>query len=197
MGQPNDDLAAVDEGASAGERAVVDERILGRQVLRTRGSWWRFAGASAIVVCLIGYMVAERGWVGLIWIVFLVPGAVQRMIRPPTLVTRTGIRRRWRRPDDLYWSAVQGVAAPQRGVPMVRLMLNSGRPVDLEDIAAEHSAAVAALGGKEVLAPPRRTPPAARGGEVGDEQRELDVERRAARLAAERAEMRAREPRDR
>ena len=79
---------------------------------------------------------------------FLAP--VLLRLRPPTVVSAKGIIRPWRRISVLSWDQVAWVAAVAPGVYPVRLNLTDGRSVPLEDIAVAESAAVAALGGKNV-----------------------------------------------
>ena len=67
-------------------------------------------------------------------------------MRPPTVVSATGIHRPLRRYSHLNWSAVDTVAAPAPEFHSVRLNLVNGPTISLADIPATESAAVAALG---------------------------------------------------
>ena len=135
--------------------------------------------------CAIGYaIVRDRFELIVFVVVFSLYPAVQ-LRQPSTVVNRAGIRRPWRRPAIVYWPEVASVAAPQPGNAEVRLTLTTGKTVGLQGIWATHSAQVAALGGKELLAPPPvRMPPRALGVR-SDIEITADVERRAKALSDE------------
>jgi len=115
--------------------------------------------------------------------VFLIFPAVA-LLRPPTADT-AGIRRPWRRPSAVSWSDVASVAAPVSGLPGVRLTLINGKTVRLLDIPPTKSALVAALGGKELFAPPPVRPPSPVRAARSDVEIADDVQQRAKALWAE------------
>lgn len=121
---------------------------------------------------------------------FLVP--VFQRLRPPTVVSAEGITRPWRRMPVLSWDEVASVAAVAPGVYPVRLNLTGGKSLPLDDIPANESAAVAALGAKPVQ-PVKRWVAAPRqpDRERNAMQIEADVTRQAEVLAEQRRQMAA------
>ena len=81
--------------------------------------------------------------------------------RPPTVVTKDGVRRPWRRIGVISWTEVATVGRPQLGVFAASLVLVNGKRVALDDIAADQSAAIAQIGKKKLSAPPAVQMPAA------------------------------------
>ena len=147
--------------------------------------------ACALLVILgIVFGIRGRDWFFLV--MYGAAGSFQVVLswRPPTQVTVDGIRRPWRRPGFVPWSEVSAVLAPQLGVTGIRLQLGSGRTVAL-DIPADRCAAVAAMGGKDVIRPvlptvrPGPPPPRTR----TDQDVLVEVTRQAATLARQREDL--------
>ena len=177
------------------EQQPVPTEIVGRRPPMTRKAIRFTVLLALLLVVLFVVQVARGRWTGLLlpalWTVVLL---VQRL-RPPTVVNASGIRRPWRRRSRISWVEVETVAEPLPGHHPVRLNLVGASPVSLDGIPAAQSAAVAALGEKQVTrAVPMRLPPP-RPGHRTDADIEADVARRARALAEERAALEMRYPR--
>lgn len=110
-------------------------------------------------------------------------------LRPPTVVSATGIRRPWRPRSVIGWSQVASVSLPVPGKFAPRLNLRSGKSVVLDDIPGDQSSVIAEIGGKELLVPPPYKPPPPSLPSQRprtDLEIEADVDRRARALAEER-----------
>ena len=108
--------------------------------------------------------------------------------RPPTVVTKDGIRRPWRRIGVISWTEVAAVGRPQLGVWAASLVLLNGKSVVLEDIAADQSTAIAQIGQKKLSAPRAVQMPAAASPHHVRTPMEIeaDVTRQATALAQQR-----------
>ena len=159
----------------------------------TPRSWRLLAVGIVATLALAGWDIS-RGDFPLFPVLYLIAMGVS-LLRPLTVVDASGVRRPLRLRRFVPWSEVAAVAAPEPGALRVRLMLDGGRAITLDDIPAQQSAAVAELGGRElrrltpVSIPAPRTIAAER--ERTDQERAADVDRRARALAAQRAEMAA------
>lgn len=177
--------------------AVVDSaELAGGMTGRQRQVRHRSAliAASALMFVLgIAYGLHSDEWLLAIYSLYPV-GTVAVRSRPPTQVTAEGVRRPWRRRGFVPWTDVASVLAPQPGLFGMRLQLTNGKKVALDDIPGDQTAAVAAIGGKDVVQParpsvpsfPPRLPRARTDADVLG-----DVTRQAAALARQREELAA------
>jgi hypothetical protein len=141
------------------------------------------------VVLVIAWAVISGRW--FLLSIYAVLGLTQFLLylRPPTVVSATGVQRPWRLRSVIGWGQVASVAAPMPGKFAPRLNLVSGKSVALDDIPADQSALVAAIGHRELLLPPPYQPPPPSLPSQRprtDLEVEADVERRARALAEER-----------
>jgi hypothetical protein len=151
--------------------------------------------ALLIYVSLFILEVSRQRWSFVIFFPIYAAILMARYLRPPTEVNSTGIHRPLRRRSYILWDTVKTIAAPAPEFHTVRINLINGTTIALHDIPASESATVAANGGKQITpAIPVRVPPRSPTRRT-DQDLEADVARRAAALAAERADLERRYPR--
>ncbi|GAA3392829.1 hypothetical protein [Cryptosporangium minutisporangium] len=169
------------------------DEIRGRRPLR-RWELWLYV---VVVTASVAGAVVGREWyrlfVAVVWAVGVPLAWEWRDARvSPDGISLSWPERLWRRlPEPLIpWERVEGVERPDHSSAHVRVRLTNGRIVALVGIYALQAEAVAALGGKELLAPPPRVSVT---GDKPRTQRDFDRElhQREAALAAERAELNA------
>ncbi len=174
-----------------GERDVAGADVAGVQVRRRP----LVLSACALAV-LVGVVLLIRGGDWFVLVAYGGYGLVRSALawRPPTQITAEGIRRPWRRLGFVPWTDVSCVLAPQPGLYRLRLQLTDGKVVSLDDIPGDRTAALAAIGGKEVIRP---AVPTVRPGPHPsprprtDDEVLADVTRQAAALARQREELAA------
>ena len=169
------------------EQSPVPTEIVGRRPPMTPKASRVTVVLAVLFVLFVVVQVARGRWTGLLVFGFWAVVLVGRQALPRTVVDASGIRRPWHRRSHIHWVDVETVAEPLPGNYPVRLNLAGGSTVSLRDIPAAESAAVAALGGKQVARTVPVRPPPPRPGQRTDADIEADVARRACALAEERA----------
>lgn len=174
----------------------LDPSITGRRVAVRRRKWLLVLYlllVIAVVVYAVRFGSRRHDWGFFVFYGCYGLANVATVLRPPTQVTAQGVGRPWRRTSFVPWSEVSSVVAAQPGMGPMRLQLSTGQRVPLTDISGDLVAAVAALGGKDVVradlptvsAPP--APPRPR----TDTEVLGDVTRQAQQLARQREELAA------
>ena len=170
-------------------------RLLGHRPQMTRSIKAWTTVATLMYMGLFILEVSRQRWSFVVFFPIYAAILMARYLRPPTEVNSSGIHRPLRRRSFILWDAVGTIAAPAREFHTVRINLTNGSTIALHDIPASESATVAAIGGKRITpAIPVRVPPK-RPTRRTDQDIEADVARRAAALAAERADLERRYPR--
>ncbi|MBM9466271.1 hypothetical protein [Nakamurella leprariae] len=177
------------EDGTDGTRIVGTHAPVTRRSKLTTGAVLVAAAAWVII-----WSIWLQTWSGALLAVVFWMQAAARFVLPPTVIDSTGIQRRWRRRHPVIrWPDVASVAAPQPGVPAVVLRLTRGGTVTLDDVPAERSAEVAALGGTALTTPPPpAAPPPPRPEAQSEQDLAADAARRAERLEQGWAELRRR-----
>lgn len=192
FGSPGDQKwpeALISREAGVGEVDEAGASITGRQ-RQVRHRPLLIAACALVVALGVVYGIRRGEWFFALYGFYPV-GSLAVSWRPPTVVSADGVRRPWRRPGRVSWTDVVAVVAPQPGLSGMRLQLTSGKKM-LLDIPGDRTAAVAAIGGKEVVLPARpvvRPAPPRAPGLRTDQHVLADVTRQAAALARQREEL--------
>lgn len=133
-----------------------------------------------------------RTFVAFLWpyILLFVISTVLRF-RPPTVIDGHGIRRPWRKRAFIPWDEVRSVISPDPAFYLTRLKLEDGTTIELPGLPVARSAAIAALGHKQVTRDVPAIRPSPEPRERSAQEIEADVGRRAAALAAQREALKA------
>jgi len=170
-------------------------QILGHRPQMTRRSKIWTPVAVLLMVCLLIWAIVRERWSFAVFFPAYMAILIALQARPRTVVNPTGIHRPFRRRSLILWSTVDTISAPAPEFPTVRVNLINGPTISLHDIPTGESAAVAAIGGKQIARPePTRFPPPSPARRT-DQDIEADVTRRAKALAEERAALELRNPR--
>lgn len=170
-----------------GTEGAAPAPIIGSRGQMAPWEWRLLRAGTLFVFAFVILAVVRRNAGDLIGAGLFLAVTIGQLLVPPTYITADAIHRPWRKFSRIRWAEVDHLVHPSL-MPYLQVILLSGQRISLTDIPVDRASDVAALGHTIVTGEPVRIAPVSVR-EPTAQQREADVARRAALLAAERAEL--------